>query len=360
MIHRDLKPANLMVSADGTAQLGDFGLAFAATEARMTREGTLLGTVPYMPPEQATGREATPLSDLYALGAVLYEMVTGRPPFLGDDMIAVVSQHVNAAPVAPSWHNATCPTALEELILHLLAKAPEDRPASAAEVVLALECIEPDAIPASDTEEANPLDRLARGVFVGREAEIQQVRAAVDEMLAGRGGTVLLVGEPGIGKTQTALELETYARLRGAQSLWGRSHEADGAPPYWPWIQALRTYVANAEPADLRRQLGGGASDVAGVVSEIREALPDLAPSSSLSTDDAAQFRLFDSTTSFLRNAAADQPLVVFLDDLHWADRPTLRLLAHVALEIERSPVLHIATYRDVEVGRQHLRPARS
>jgi len=354
VIHRDLKPANLMVSADGTAQLGDFGLAFAADEARMTREGTLLGTVAYMPPEQATGRDATALSDLYALGAVLYELVTGRPPFLGDDMVAVVSQHVNAAPVAPSWHNAVCPRTLEELILHLLAKAPEDRPASAADVVRALQRIEPDAAPAPDTDVANPLDRLARGVFVGRESEIRQVRAAVDDMIGGRGGTVLLVGEPGIGKTQTALELETYARLRGAQSLWGRSHEADGAPPYWPWIQALRTYVASVEPADLRRQLGTGASDVAGIVSEIRQALPDLAASGSLSTDDAAQFRLFDSTASFLRNAAADQPLVVFLDDLHWADRPTLRLLTHVALEIERSPVLLVATYRDVEVGRQH------
>ena len=149
----------------------------------------------------------------------------------------------------------------------------EDRPASAAAVRSELSGVDLSA-PAAATEHQNPLDRLARGVFVGREAELQQVRAALDQAILGSGGAVLLVGEPGIGKTQLALELETYAKMRGAQVLWGRAHEAAGAPPYWPWIQAVRSYVASADPGSLRRHLGSGASEVARVVSEIRTALP--------------------------------------------------------------------------------------
>jgi serine/threonine protein kinase len=109
IIHRDLKPGNIWISQDGTAKLGDFGLAFASSETRMTTEGTMLGTVAYMPPEQALGNDATPRSDLYAPGCVLYELVTGHPPFGGDDAVAVISQHLNTAPVAPSWHREDCP-----------------------------------------------------------------------------------------------------------------------------------------------------------------------------------------------------------------------------------------------------------
>src|SRR5262249_42422329 len=138
VIHRDLKPGNVWLTADGAVQLGDFGLAVAVDRSRLTTEGMMVGTVAYMPPEQALGRDVDVRSDLYALGAVLYEMVTGRPPFLGDDAVAIISQHINTPPVAPSWHNPEVPRALEALILRLLAKAPEDRPESAAAVRVAL------------------------------------------------------------------------------------------------------------------------------------------------------------------------------------------------------------------------------
>ncbi len=134
IIHRDLKPGNIWLADDGTAQLGDFGLALAIEQTRMTTEGTMLGTVAYMPPEQATGGEVDVRSDLYSLGCVLYELVTGRPPFMGDDAVAVISQHLNTAPVAPTWHNDQCPPALEVLILRLLEKDSTKRPATAEEV----------------------------------------------------------------------------------------------------------------------------------------------------------------------------------------------------------------------------------
>jgi len=106
VVHRDLKPGNVGLMADGTVKIADFGLAVAIDRSRLTREGMMVGTTSYMPPEQAVGGDVTPRSDLYSLGCVLYEMVTGRPPFLGDDSVAVISQHINTAPVAPSWHTA--------------------------------------------------------------------------------------------------------------------------------------------------------------------------------------------------------------------------------------------------------------
>ncbi len=182
----------------------------------------MVGTVSYMPPEQAMGGEVTPRSDIYSLGAMLYEMVTGRPPFLGDDSVAIIGQHINTPPVAPTWHNGQCPRSLDALILRLLAKDPSERPESATDVLSALDAIDLATSveqPAADVDEAHALDSLAGGVFVGRQKEMGDLKAALEDALSGRGRLVTLVGEPGIGKSRTAQELCTYAGLRGAQVL---------------------------------------------------------------------------------------------------------------------------------------------
>ena len=147
---------------------------------------------------------------------MLYEMVTGRPPFLGDDHVAIIGQHINTAPVAPSWHCQTCPKPLEALILRLLAKDPAERPDSASDVLKALEAIDPSATEAPDEQQQNVLDSLAGGVFVGRKAELGELKAALEDALSGKGRMVTLVGEPGIGKTRTAEELSHLRRTARA------------------------------------------------------------------------------------------------------------------------------------------------
>ena len=364
IIHRDLKPGNIWLTeapsaASGqpqTAKLGDFGLAVALDRSRVTQAGMMMGTVAYMPPEQALGREADARSDLYSWGCVFYEMVTGRPPFLGDDSVAIISQHINTAPVAPSWHNPEVPRALEALILRCLAKDTNERPESAAAIPEALGAIAETSSSVAQQAvqaDANPLDRLAGGVFVGREKEMDELRAGLEDALSGRGRLLMLVGEPGIGKTRTSEEFATYAALRNAQVLWGRCYEGEGAPAYWPWVQVVRSFVHDRDPKELMSEMGPGAADIAQVVSEVGERLPGLSEPPSLEPEQA-RFRLFDSITTFLKNASNRQPIVLILDDLHWADKPSLLLLQFLARELRGARLMVLGTYRDVELRREH------
>jgi DNA-binding CsgD family transcriptional regulator/tetratricopeptide (TPR) repeat protein len=190
--------------------------------------------------------------------------------------------------------------------------------------------------------------------FVGRRRELGALCAGLDAACAGGGRLVLLAGEPGIGKSRTALELTAHAAGNGARIVWGRCHEEAGAPPYWPWVQILRVLAAARGVDDLRGDLDAGASDIADILPEIRALLPDLDPPATLSDPSGTRFRLFGSIARFLINSSRRQPLVLVLDDLHWADVPSLRLLEFVAQEMADSRLLVVGTYRETELSRRH------
>ena len=192
-----------------------------------------------------------------------------------------------------------------------------------------------------------------KAAFLGREAELAVLLGGLDEADAGRGGLILIGGEPGIGKSRLADELSSHARDRGFVALWGRGWEDAGAPPYWPWVQVLRSYMRQTDAEVVRRQLGPGAVDVAQMLPEIHELIPGLeAPSAGES--DAARFQLFDSTATFLRAAGLARPLLIVLDDLQAADPSSLRLLGFLASQLGDMRVQIVGTYRDVELTPDH------
>ena len=136
-MHRDIKPGNVLVDPTGAVKVTDFGIARAAqigTDTPLTQTGTVLGTAAYLSPEQAEGRPADPRSDVYALGVVLYEMVTGRPPFRGDTPVSVAYQHARAQPEPPRSLNPAVPAWMEGSSFRALAKDPDRRYRSAEDL----------------------------------------------------------------------------------------------------------------------------------------------------------------------------------------------------------------------------------
>src|SRR5690348_15366332 len=144
IVHRDVKPQNVLVGRDGSIKLTDFGIASLYKDInaeRLTTTGMTLGTVQYYAPEQAQGEIVSPAADVYALGIVMYEMLTGRPPFDGDTPVAVAMQHIQDAPRPPRELNPNIPPALEEIILRCLEKSPGMRYRDGSALARALEML---------------------------------------------------------------------------------------------------------------------------------------------------------------------------------------------------------------------------
>ncbi|HEX6538122.1 MAG TPA: AAA family ATPase [Candidatus Dormibacteraeota bacterium] len=184
--------------------------------------------------------------------------------------------------------------------------------------------------------------------LVGRDRELTTGLGLLDDSAAGAGSLLLISGEPGIGKSRLAEELARHARDRGFRVVWGRCWEAGGAPAYWPWVQSLRSLLRGAAADDVRAALGDAASVVGQLLPEVRGASPDTQQPGSQDPD-AARFELFQSVTTLLTRAAAAQPLMLVLDDLHVADTPSLLLLRYVARVVGDERILAVVTYRDID-----------
>jgi tetratricopeptide (TPR) repeat protein len=212
---------------------------------------------------------------------------------------------------------------------------------------------DPQNRPSLPPELRDAIERAAAELFVGRERERTQLEAALGDAIGGRGRLCLIAGEPGIGKTRLAECVAASAAGRGATVIWGRCWEGEGAPAFWPWVQVIRTHLRQCDVGTVAGWLGAGGPQVAQVVPEVRELLPDLPAAPPLDSEQA-RFRLYDACCTFLTSAAADAPLGLVLDDLHWADKSSLLLLQFLVREIAEARLFLLGTYRDVEVSRGH------
>lgn len=196
-----------------------------------------------------------------------------------------------------------------------------------------------------------PAPGAGGGAFVGRAPELARIAAAWRRARAGRGRQVVLVGgEAGVGKTRLVAEAARAAAHDGAVVLHGRCDEG-AAVPYQPFAEALERHAAACAGGELRRHVGGGGGELARLVVGLAQRLPDLAPPAPAAEAGAERSRLFRAVASYVSSVAAESPVVVVLDDLHWAGAPTLLLLRHLLRALEAAPVLVLGTHRDDEAA---------
>jgi hypothetical protein len=339
VVHRDVKPDNIWLAADASACLGDFGIAMAVDEP-VSAAASATGTPYYQAPEQGAGQPPVPQSDLYALGATLWELLCGRPPFTGADALALLAQHRYTEPDPPSRHAGGVSPDLDRLVLALLAKRAADRPERAAAVRDAL-----DRLGGAPSVPVAPV-AADRDPLIGRDAELANLRSALDAARAGSARVVAIAGEPGIGKTRLVDEAAAEAGARGAAVVRGRAEEE--ARAYGPWRAALRPLVAAASgpPArvlgDVRRLTGDGRQ-------------PEAADADAAARDgEEERLRMFDAVVELVRSAARERPLFIALEDLHVVDRSSLLLLGHLLQAAPDAQLLVVLTYRSAELTPGH------
>jgi hypothetical protein len=331
ILHRDLKPANMLVE-QGQVKLLDFGLSIA--RAAVGSHDTS-GTLAYLAPEVLQGSPASEASDIYALGMIAFEIFSGRYPF---DLASVRTLINQILTEHPDMHALPTNDGIAQILSRMIAKNPADRYTTASDVLDALR--ELDArIVVLETQETRE-SFLQAAQFIGREAELEQLSKALSDALIGRGSTWLVGGESGVGKTRLIEELRARALIEGALVLRGQETSA-GRASYQLWRDVVRRLTLLTELSDLE------ASTLKIIVPDISALLERSIPDALELDPQAVQTRLLSTITDILRRV--QQPLVLLLEDAHWAGDESLALLTAVMRVNAGLPLLIVVNYRDDE-----------
>jgi predicted ATPase/tRNA A-37 threonylcarbamoyl transferase component Bud32 len=350
IVHRDIKPENVMLRDDGYVKVLDFGLArlgpatFAETATTTaTGPGVLLGSLRYMSPEQARGGVVESASDIFSLGILFYELATGHHPFAAESPLATVNAILSRAPVPPARLNPELPGDLDALIMQMLEPEPRLRP-TAVECVVRLERL---AAPRVSVETAPVVARTVRR-SVGRSREQAELQAAFEQAMLGSGLLMGVAGEPGIGKTTVVEDFLAALSASGRPCRIARgrcSERLAGTGAYLPFLEVLDNL--------LHGESGQSAASTMKLLAPAwyLQLVPLPADDQSavrLRTEaqSGSQERLKRELAAFLLEVSRQTPLVLFLEDVHWADVSTVDLLAYLARQFEAMRLLVVATYR--------------
>ncbi|MGZ4299410.1 MAG: serine/threonine-protein kinase [Solirubrobacteraceae bacterium] len=366
LVHRDVKPSNVLIAgAHGAEQplhawLGDFGLSRRVADATEQPTERPLGTVHYVAPEQIRGEAVDHRADIYSLGCLLYECLTGSVPYAHTSVPAVLYAHLEAPIPLVSDLGMGLPAALDDVIAWALAKSPKDRPQQATQLAQAAARALGGGAPRGEDlrsrasrpgSGAGPRHTPTRRVrasrpMVGRLVESEDLLTLLDDATAGIGGVATLSGEAGIGKTTLARQLSTLAEQRGIPAVWGVGASAETARPYWHWIQVVRAIAARREGADVFRTLGAVGAWLYTIVPDLELGLPRPGAVGA----EEGRFHLYDALLRLLEIAAERSGLVVVLDDLHFADEASLLALSYVSRAVADKRILIVCTQRDLEL----------
>jgi len=331
LVHRDLKPANVLVVGEQVKVL-DFGLALAFEHAR--EHGLrAAGTPAYMAPELYLGFPASKASDLYAVGVIAYELFAGQSPFTGESFSALQKAVLEQPPDLTGIDPRLAP-----VIARLLAKEASHRYADAAEVMAALADATGQSLRVETAHTRESFLQAAR--LVGRDAELTHLTNVLDRLICGKGSAWLVGGESGVGKSRLLEELRARALVRGVTVVRGQE-VSEGGGPYQVWRDVIRWLLLLTNPADHE------ASIFKALVPDLRSLLDRDVPDAAEVEPDAAQMRLASTVVGLLQRTG--QPLLILLEDIHWARSDSLKLLSWVAAMTVDVPVVVVASYRDDE-----------
>ncbi len=374
VIHKDINPNNLLVDAGaGGLALIDFSIAsrMPAEHQELRHPNVLEGTIAYLSPEQ-TGRMNRDIdyrTDFYSLGVTFYEMLTGRLPFESGDPLEVIHGHIARTPPSPRERRPDIPSPLSDMVMKLMAKAAEERYRSALGLKADLarwhgEWEAGRELGSVEAGRGDPGDRfLVPQRLYGRERQLAQLMAAFDDVGAGASQLMLVSGYSGVGKSSLVREL--YKPLAGRRGYFiSGKFDQIVRVPYGALLQAFRELIQQLLTEDevqvagwrerLTEALGSGAAVLAEVVPEVVSLVGPLPTAPALGPAEA-QNRLRLVFQNFLRALARrDHPLVIFLDDLQWADGATLNLLEPLLGGADLESLLLIGAYRDNEVDAAH------
>jgi len=371
VIHRDITPANIVLSADGAPSLVDFALATSLPEIRpeFTQHSEIVGTLAYLAPEQTgrTGRPVDQRADLYVLGATLYELATGEPPFGAGPASRLLHDHLARLPVPPAAAGPDVPEPLSAIIMHLLEKEPDNRYQSADGLVHDLERLrdaraDPRAGMPRAGEHDVPVRLLPPSRLAGRDAEVAELHSAFTESLAGQCADVLISGAPGVGKTALADELRPIVASSGGWFVTGkfdqyrRDLEFDAVHQAFRALGRLLLAEPENELARVRMGILAAAGPNAGLLTAV---IPEFAALLPVPPDPGdpltAQARVQLASVRALRSIASkERPVLMFLDDLQWAGGAPLGFVDLLLSEETTAGLLLVGAYRHGDVAAAH------
>jgi predicted ATPase/predicted Ser/Thr protein kinase len=358
IIHRDIKPENIMVRDDGYVKVLDFGLArlssaddSAATIDSVihTNPGMVIGTPAYMSPEQATGKPLANTTDIFSLGAVFYEMVTGQKPFQSPTPVGTLHAVIYEQPLPPSRLNTNLQPAIELLILRMLDKSPLLRPA-AGEIAATLTTGNETLSISSNMPSLPFAAQFTARHTVGRESEREKMRRALQMASVGRGLMLCITGEAGLGKTTLVEDFLAEVRQENpsCQIARGRSSERlAGTEAYLPFLEALETLLRGGAAQSNTRVMRATAPSWYVQLASSQDSSIERAMAE---TPTVSQERMKRELVALLQEITRDNPLVLFFDDLHWAGTSTIDIIAYLATRLSEMRLLIITTYRSSEM----------